>query len=113
MWIDPIGGTGILLGRRDGAAEPLATVWPALGRGAQARTQARSLSDDQIRSSVLLDQAALERYARVGTLITDDNQLLQFSTMRAGLHGQRGAHLGRMNLIILSKTAGHAPFRVD
>jgi hypothetical protein len=109
LWIDPIDGTGILLGRRDGAAEPLGTSWPGLARSAEGR----NLDGDQIRNSLLLDRDALARYASGVPLVTDDNQLLQFSDLRAGLRGKRRARLTHLNHSILSQLAGRPIYRAE
>jgi spermidine synthase len=108
LWYDPVGGTGILVGRREGSPDPLGSRWPGLERGLTKR----DLSDEQIRRGVLLDPEALARYASPGTLITDDNQLLQFGQMRPGLRSGRGRRLKRENLAILSDAAGREPFRL-
>jgi hypothetical protein len=109
LWIDPVDGTGILLGRRDGAEAPLGTSWPGLARSGGGR----NLGDDQIRSGLLLDRDALARYASGVPLVTDDNQLLQFSDLRAGLRGSRSARLSRVNSSILSSLAGRPIYRVE
>ena len=106
LWYDPVGGTGILLGRREATEEPLGRSWRGLARNLADR----SLSDDEIRRSILLDPEALARYASSGSLITDDNQLLQFSQLRGGLRGQRARLLKRQNLAILSEVAGRRPY---
>jgi hypothetical protein len=87
----------------------MGTVWPGLGR----ESRKRSLTDEEIRRSVLLNVADLARYASTGELVTDDNQMLQFSQLRAGLRGQRYRQLGRQNQIILTQIAGHVPFQLD
>jgi predicted membrane-bound spermidine synthase len=114
LWYDPIGGSGILVGRREGAPDPLGSRWPGLERSVTRR----NLSNEHIRRGVLLDPAALARYASASTLITDDNQLLQFGQllrfgqMRPGLGSGRGRRLTRENLAILSDAAGREPFRL-
>jgi hypothetical protein len=108
LWYDPMGGSGILLGRREGAAEPLGSRWPGLERSPIER----NLSDEQVRRGVLLAPEPLARYASRGTLITDDNQLLQFGQMRPGLRGERARRLMRENLAILSNVAGRHPFQL-
>jgi spermidine synthase len=108
LWYDPVGGTGILVGRREGAPDPLGSRWPGLERDLTKR----DLSDEQIRRGVLLDPEALARYASPGTLITDDNQLLQFGQMRPGLRSGRALRLTRENLAILSGVSGREPFRL-
>jgi hypothetical protein len=109
LWFDPVGATGILLGRRAGAAEPLGTDWPGLSRVARKR----SLTDEQIRSSALLNASQLARYASAGELVTDDNQMLQFSQLRNGLRGLRYRELTKQNQLILTEIAGHIPFQLN
>jgi spermidine synthase len=107
LWYDPVGGIGILVGRREGSPDPLGSRWPGLERDPVRR----SLTDEQILRGALLDPEALARHASPGTLITDDNQLLQFGQMRPS-DGERGRRLTRENLAILSDAAGREPFRL-
>jgi spermidine synthase len=84
LWVDPQGGTGILLGRRsriDGRA--LTETWPGLSR----RASGRNLPDSVVRRSVILADAALRGYAADGRVITDSNQLLGFGLGRGDLIG--------------------------
>ena len=48
-----------------------------------------------------------------GELVTDDNQLLQFSQLRAGLRVRRYRELTFENQRILTEIAGHIPFQLD
>ena len=104
LWFDPVGGMPILLGRRAGAAEPLAQRWPGLGRAE------RDLAASEIRQSVWLRQEALERYARDGEPVTDDNQLLQWGQMRPRSSRDFQAALQGANMHTLQETAGRGPF---
>jgi hypothetical protein len=97
----PRGGTSILAGRRAGAAEAIGRIWP----GPSNVPANRKLDDEAIRRSLLLDGASLAEYARAGTLVTDDNQMLQFSQLRAGLRGKRTLRLQRINNRILAEFA--------
>jgi hypothetical protein len=83
LWMDPLGGTGILLGRAENSPVPLGRKWPGLA-GKRSR---HTLSAEQIRAALFLDAAALARYARPGDVITDDNQLLAFGQIEAGSRG--------------------------
>lgn len=78
LWIDPVGKTGILLGRKVGAPSraPFGTEWPGLER---TKTATRTLSAEQVVAARALDVAGLERFARSGEVVTDDNQLLACS----------------------------------
>jgi spermidine synthase len=110
LWIDPFGGgTGILLGRAAGEGRPLGSDWPGLARPGGART----LSEAEIARGVLLGPDELARYAARGTIITDDNQLLAWSSLRAGLRGARRQANARENLRILSQIAGREPYYLD
>lgn len=81
LWIDPKGGTGILLGRRTPGRRWLGTFWPGLRRpGAN-----RSLPPEQIRRSATLGSLALHRYGEAGRIIDDSNQLLAYSLGRGQL----------------------------
>lgn len=107
LWIDPIGGTGILLGRRAPVAgRPLGSEWPGLARRAAGRT----LRPDEVRRAVLLDPEALARYAADGTVIDDDNQLLAHGRMRAGTDARRGQKAAMINLRAIAAVAGRRPF---
>jgi spermidine synthase len=106
LWFEPKGGSGILLGRREEHAELLGSRWPGLERNPIER----NLSNEDIRRGVWLDPGSLARYASRGTLITDDNQLLQFGQMRPGLRRKRAFRLSQENLEILSSVAGRHPF---
>jgi spermidine synthase len=109
LWFDPVGATGILVGRRAGASEPLGTDWPGFARGPRKR----SLTDEEIRRSALLNAAELARYASAGELVTDDNQMLQFSQLRAGIRARQYRALTKQNQLILTEIAGHIPFQLD
>jgi predicted membrane-bound spermidine synthase len=107
LWIDPIGGTGILLGRRvPVAGRALGADWPGLVR----KNTGRTLTQDEIRRAVLLEPEALARYARLGTVISDDNQLLAHGRARPGLQGRLGQQLARTNLQKISGIAGRRPY---
>jgi len=71
LWIYPPYRTAILVGRKGNA--PLGD-WPGLDREAAGRELSRSA----VESSVQLAGAALARYAKSGTIITDDNQYLAY-----------------------------------
>jgi hypothetical protein len=81
LWIEPYGGTGILIGRT-GAGEgapKLGNEWPGL-----AREGRRPLDDRGIRRAAYMLRDELALYARRGEIITDDSQLLSFGRIRAG-----------------------------
>jgi hypothetical protein len=107
LWIDPISGTGILLGRKGGGPEPLARSWPGLERSRRGR----SLHDFEIRQAAFLDADELARYAAPGVVITDDNQLLSFGRIRAGDKGEP-IRQNKANHTILRETVGRKPFRL-
>lgn len=73
LWFDAVSGDGILLGSKDPNA-PLGRDWPGFARNPMTR----NLSEDEVRKSVIMDQAMLKRYSSYGKTITDDNQLLAY-----------------------------------
>jgi spermidine synthase len=106
LWYDPVGSTGILVGRITSDGLPLGREWPGLDRiGIR-----RDLGDAQIRKSVWLRSEALSRYGRPGQLITDDNQLLQWSTMRPRADSQHTQTQNQANKTILKRVAGRPAF---
>jgi len=101
LWVDPTSATGILLGRREASERSLGAEWPGLAR----RGVDRSLSAGEIRRALELDDPAVRRWARRGTAVTDDNQLLAHG-LRRDLWG-RGDEVRRENVRILRALAGH------
>ncbi|MEE2675136.1 MAG: fused MFS/spermidine synthase [Myxococcota bacterium] len=99
LWLDPVAGTAILLGRKTGSAAPLGRDWPGFARDFE-----RSLSAEAIRAGVLLDPIGMTIYAEGGAPITDDNQLLSYGMLRRELHetqfaGSRKANLDAIRLL--------------
>jgi len=78
LWVDPIAATGIVLGRKQTSGAPLGTNWPGFDRVGPGR----DLEPAEIRRALLLMPSQLERYARGGRVITDDNQLISYGRMR-------------------------------
>lgn len=81
LWVDPVGGTGILLG-----ASHLFSI--------QRSTVPLDLSPDQIEQAFRLDAAGLSRLASGARVITDDNQLLAYGKDRFERYhrGRRWGH---------------------
>jgi len=82
LWIDPLNGTGILLGKNqtsDSQSEA-AFSWPGLERSAEGR----NLSAQQIAEAARFNARQLQRFAARGAVITDDNQLLSYGYGRGG-----------------------------
>jgi spermidine synthase len=98
LWIDPRDRTGILLGRQAGSHERLGRRWPGLARPAVGR----DLSSAVIQASVRLEGAALERYARFGVPVDDDNQLLAYGDL-AAQRIRLGARMSLINLELVEK----------
>ena len=69
LWIDPVGGTGIVIG----GSQP----WEM-----QATNVALDLEPEQIRDGFLLGSANLKRFVAGGPRVTDDNQLLAYGVAR-------------------------------
>lgn len=70
----------------------------------------RDLSAAQIRRSVWLDAEALARYGRLGQLITDDNQLLQWRTMRPPADSSHSQTQNAINKAILERVTRRSAF---
>jgi spermidine synthase len=85
LWVDPAEGSTFLVGfkRESTTGKPL--VWHGLRRG----TYSRDLSDEAIMQSTVFDAAALAPFAKAGTVITDDNQLLSYGYGRKKWWGWR------------------------
>jgi spermidine synthase len=80
LWVDPVDGTAILLGRKPGPGLGPWPTWYGLDRASPGR----NLSPEAIRE-VALQGAALRRYADEGMLVTDDNQLLSYGPGRRAM----------------------------
>jgi len=78
LWLDPKSRTGILVGRRGPPSADFATQWPGFDR----TPIERGLSAAEVRTWVALDPFALREYAKMGVVITDDNQLLAYGPHR-------------------------------
>jgi spermidine synthase len=79
IWLDPIGKTGILVGRQKTSEQPLIAKWPGL----RTTNDKRGMTDDEIKESVALSGETLRRYISAGnSIITDDNQLLSYGPKR-------------------------------
>jgi spermidine synthase len=97
LWLDPMGATGILVGRK-GEPRAFGASWPGLSREGIAR----DLGPDEVRSRLLLGPHGLAVYANGGTIVTDDNQLLSYGPQRYRFFGS-GIHLDEDNLIALKQ----------
>jgi len=98
LWIDPVSGIGILLGRQTETSSPLGMEWPGLAR----EDTNRPLKNTEIQHYVALNPEELARYAALGTIISDNNQLLSFSRIRNGLRGARAVPLKKANWELVS-----------
>jgi len=94
--LDPVGRTGILLGRREHGTPPLGLEWPGLQRPAPGRLRAQVIAD-----AVALATAGLARYAALGTLVTDDNQLLAYGRARQQMADYRTG-MEEFNLLLVT-----------
>lgn len=100
LWVDPTSATGILVGRRSGAPQPIGSEWPGLSRAGRHR----SLSGGEIRRALELGPDAVARWASQGEVVTDDNQLLAYG-VRAELWS-RGPEVQAENVRMLRALAG-------
>lgn len=111
LWVDPLSGTGILIGARK-ADTPLGHDLPGL----QRTVLERNLTESQIRAAFRLDETGLARYAAPGRVITDDNQLLSYGAEVHAAH-RPIPRIRRENIVWLKKVAGEVSdaddFRVD
>jgi spermidine synthase len=98
LWVDPRDNTGILVGRRAGAAQPLGTSWPGFSRQAIGR----DLTPTEVLSAVRLGPAGVAQYSRLGVAVDDDNQLLAYG--RLPLQRFRlGSRIRQMNADLVEK----------
>jgi spermidine synthase len=79
LWLDPVSGTGVLVGRREPVSGPIGSHWPGLARTVSTRT----LGDNAIRLGAALGPTALAAYVEGVEPVTDDNQRLAY-----GLRGR-------------------------
>lgn len=87
LWLDPRGLTGILVGRKGDA--PIEGFWPGYDRPIP-----RALSREQVENSMYLVGDSLDRYVKLGEVITDDNQLLNHGLWRIYKYDkQKGTNL--------------------
>lgn len=101
LWLDPLGATGIVVGRKAGAAgAELGGEWPGLAREGVAR----DLPADVVRRHVVLRARGVAAYASLGALVTDDNQLLSYGPRRYRFF-EKDARLDAANLAVLSAVA--------
>lgn len=96
LWVDPESGTGILVGRKNG--ESRGSFWP----GRSSRYSGSSINDNKFLNAVALDAASLDRYAALGDVITDDNQLLSYGDIRDRMLSVAG-RMTTMNLRIVKQ----------
>jgi spermidine synthase len=94
-------GTGIILGRVEPSSGALGSDWPGLDRVGGTR----SLSPEKIVKRAVLDPEAVARYARLGSLITDDNQLLAYGRIHRQIRRYGGAR-ARVNRRLVTQIAG-------
>jgi spermidine synthase len=81
-WSEP---TGILLGRISETGGELGSRWPGFDRSRANRSH----PPPQVRRSVVLDRERLARYAQLGRIITDDNQLLAYGPRRRQIDSRK------------------------
>ena len=104
LWIDPVARTGILLGRREHGTAPLGVEWPGLRRPAPGRMRPQVIA-----AAVALDTAGLARYAALGGLVTDDNQLLAYGHARQQM-ADYGSGMEAFNLeLVTAAREGRLP----
>lgn len=78
VWVDPVIGTGIVVGRRGNGTSDVARAFPGL----QRPSEGRDLDPAAILGAVALEPEDVTRLAQLGEIITDDNQLLAYGPSR-------------------------------
>jgi spermidine synthase len=78
VWVDPVIGTGIVVGRRGTGTSDVARAFPGLARAAAGR----DLPPEAILAAVALEPQDVARLSQMGEIITDDNQLLAYGPAR-------------------------------
>ena len=94
LWMHPSEPTGIMLGRTGTGPDQLGSQWPGFERSGGMRT----FPPRAVRRSVVLNGEGLAKYARLGRVITDDNQLLAYGALRRRLP-LRGAAAENVKLV--------------
>lgn len=108
LWLDPVSSTGILVGRLAGESESIGTVYSFEAPVPDDRV----LSDDEIRQSITLEHAPLRFYGSRGRIITDDNQLLQYSQLLGRRSHEETSRYRNLNQMIFSQISGRPPYRI-
>jgi spermidine synthase len=96
LWLDPLGATGILVGRA-GDVRGFGADWPGLERTGIDR----DLSPEVVRSRIVLGPRGMAAYARPGEIVTDDNQLLSYGPRRYRFFGGQATSLDEENLLVM------------
>jgi len=105
LWIDPLDLSGILVGRRGEPSADLGRAWPGLQRHASGR----DMNEAQIAGSVVLLPQEIATWARLGPVVTDDNQLLAYRQRHADALAMSGDTLPRHFALLrtVREMAGH------
>lgn len=82
LWIDPVSGTGILLGTQS-MTRVIGAQWPGFARGGIRR----DLSEAEVRAGVRLTPDQLARFGASSPVINDDNQLLSYGAALGYVYG--------------------------
>jgi hypothetical protein len=78
LWFDPVDQTGILVGRIGPTSGDFGQQWPGFARSGVSR----DMDEAAVRRRVALAPPGVARYAQLGELVTDDNQLLSYGPKR-------------------------------
>jgi len=100
LWMGPGTSSGILLGSLAPLSEPIGQRWPGFDRAVE-----RAFSQRGVERFLILGPAALERYAALGELITDDNQRLAYDLVRGQLAAFGGRRMALANLRLIRQIA--------
>lgn len=100
LWIDPPSMTGILVGAVNGETD-LTAFLP----GYERTGIERDMTAEDVRKAFVLDRAGVEKYARFGTIVTDNNQLLSYGKEPLALRRDGELNL-KENFDLVEKAAG-------
>lgn len=98
LWIDPASSTGILLGSKNHNGTLGATL-PGFSRAGIKR----DLSEQQVKDAILFNKEGLQRYAKDGQIITDDNQLLAYGQAVYQFHSDKTLNMENQMLLAVAK----------
>ena len=101
LWVDPVSTTGIILGSMQEDEKLGKKLYGYLRKNIE-----RDLTTKEVRDAIVLDRDNAAAYAALGTLITDNNQLLAFGKASYLFRNIDEKTQGNFDLIKESKSGG-------